>query len=258
MKLKDKVAIITAAGSGVGRTGALLFAREGAKVVVGDINPEGGQETALMVKNAGGEASFVQIDIGNIKDVRKLVEFAADTYGRLDILWNHAGVPGPGSLEMTEEEEFDRTLNINIKGGFFASKFSIPHMIKSGGGAILFTASVSALRASPTSPTYALSKGALVPLTMSLAVTLGPHNIRTNCICPAPIHTPMLEGFLNRGKNPDPSFVDNITKRLEESNPLGRIAKAEDVAYAALYLVSDEASFVNGVILPVDGGMIAK
>jgi NAD(P)-dependent dehydrogenase (short-subunit alcohol dehydrogenase family) len=258
MKLKNKVAIITAAGSGVGRAGALLFASEGARIVVGDISQKGGKETVSMIKNKGSEASFVQVDIGNVNDVRKMIDFAVDTYGKLDILWNHAGIPGPGSLEMTEEEEFDRTLNINIKGGFFASKFSIPHMIKSGGGAILFTASVSALRASPTSPTYALSKGALIPLTMSLAVTLGPHNIRTNCICPAPIYTPMLEGFLNRGKNPDPSFVGNITKRLEESNPLSRIAKAEDVAYAALYLVSDEASFVNGVILPVDGGMIAK
>lgn len=258
MKLKDKVAIITAAASGVGRAGALLFASEGARIVVGDISRKGGEETVSMIKDKGNEASFVQIDIGSVKDAQKMVDFAVDTYGKLDILWNHAGIPGPGSLETTEEEEFDRTLNINIKGGFFASKFSIPHMIKSGGGAILFTASVSALRASPTSPTYALSKGALVPLTMSLAVTLGPHNIRTNCICPAPIYTPMLEGFLNRGKNPDPSLVENITKRLEENNPLGRIAKAEDVANAALYLVSDEASFVNGVVLPVDGGMIVK
>jgi NAD(P)-dependent dehydrogenase (short-subunit alcohol dehydrogenase family) len=258
MRLNDKVAIITAAGSGVGREGALLFAQEGAKVVVGDISSEGGRETVRMVKETGGEASFVQTDISNVEQVHKLVESAANIYGKLDILWNHAGIPGPGSLDMTEEEEFDRTLDINIKGGFFASKFSVPHMIKAGGGSILFTASVSALRASPTSPTYALSKGALIPLTMSLAVTLGPHNIRTNCLCPAPIYTPMLEGFLNRGKNTDPKFVENITKSLEERNPLGRIAKAQDVAYAALYLVSDEASFVNGVILPVDGGMIVK
>ena len=258
MRLNDRVAIITAAGSGVGRTGALLFAREGAKVVVGDINPKAGEETVRMVKDAGGEASFVRTDVSQLENMRTLVESTVDLYGKLNILWNHAGIPGPGSLETTEEAEFDRTMGINIKGGFFATKFAIPHMIEAGSGSILFTASVSALRASPGSPTYALSKGSLIPLTMSLAATYGPHNIRTNCICPGPIYTPMLEGFLNRERNTDPGFTENVTKMLEQKCPLGRLATAEDIAYAALYLVSDEASYVNGVILPVDGGMIVK
>jgi NAD(P)-dependent dehydrogenase (short-subunit alcohol dehydrogenase family) len=258
MRLKDKVAIITAGGSGVGRAGAVLFAREGAKVVVGDIDPKGGSETVSIVKDAGGEASFVRTDIAKVEDVKELVETTVKVYGKLNILWNHAGIPGPGSLESTEEDEFDRAMAINIKGGFFAAKFAVPHMTKAGGGSILFTASISALRASPTSPTYSLSKGALVPLTMSLAASLGPHNIRTNCICPGPIHTPMLEGFLNRSGNTDPGFMENITKMVEQKSPLGRLAHAEDVAYAALYLASDEASYVNGVIFPVDGGMIVK
>jgi NAD(P)-dependent dehydrogenase (short-subunit alcohol dehydrogenase family) len=258
MRLKEKIAIITAAGSGVGRAGALLFAREGAKVVVADINPDSGNETVKMVKGARGEACFVQTDVGKVEDVRNLVEAAVSTYGKLNILWNHAGIPGPGSLETTEEAEFDRTMAINVKGGFFAAKFAVPHMIKAGSGSILFTASISALRASPTSPTYSLSKGALVPLTMSLAASLGPFNIRTNCICPGPIHTPMLEGFLNRGGNTDPEFMANVTRMVEQRSPLGRLAKVEDVAYAALYLASDEASYVNGTILPVDGGMIVK
>jgi NAD(P)-dependent dehydrogenase (short-subunit alcohol dehydrogenase family) len=258
MRLKDKVAIITAGGSGVGRAGTVIFAREGAKVVVADIDPEGGKESVGIVKDAGGEAFFVQTDVTRVEQVKNMVETAAKVYGKLDILWNHAGIPGPGSLESTEEEEFDRTLSLNVKGGFFATKYAVPHMIKTGGGSILFTASISALRASPTSPTYALSKGALVPLTMSLAASLGPHKIRTNCICPGPIHTPMLEGFLNRGGVTDPEFMENVIKMAEQKCPLGRLTYAEDVAYAALYLASDEAAYVNGVIFPVDGGMIVK
>jgi NAD(P)-dependent dehydrogenase (short-subunit alcohol dehydrogenase family) len=227
-------------------------------VVVGDIDPEGGGETVRVIKNAGGEASFVQTDVGRVEDVRRLVEAAVDLYGKLNILWNHAGVPGPGDLEMTEEAEFDRSMAINVKGGFFATKFAVPHMKKAGSGSIVFTASVSALRASPSSPSYSLAKGALIPLTLSLAANLGPHNIRTNCICPGPIHTPMLQVFLNRAGSQESGVVENAIKSLEQKSPMGRLAKPEDVAYAALFLVSDEASHINGVILQVDGGMIAK
>ncbi len=158
MRLRDKVAIISAAGSGTGRAGALLFAREGAKVIVGDIDPKGGEETVQMITGEGGEASFVQTDVAKVEDVRKLVEAAVDLYGKLNILWNHAGIPGPGKLEDTEEAEFDRTMTINLKGGFFATKFAVPHMKKAGGGSILFTGSVMALRASPHSPSYSMTR----------------------------------------------------------------------------------------------------
>ena len=149
MRLKDKVAIITAAGSGSGRAGAVLFAREGAKVVVGDIDPKGGQETVKRVKGAGGEAVFVPVDCSKVVDMRKLIDATFQAYGRLDILWNHAGIPGPGTLETTEEEAFDRAMAINFKGCFFATKFAVPHLKQAGGGAVLFTSSVSGLRASP-------------------------------------------------------------------------------------------------------------
>lgn len=258
MRLRDKVAIITAAGSGAGRAGALIFAREGAKVVIGDIAPKGGGETVKIIRDAGGEASFVQTDVGKIEDVRKLVETTVNLYGKLNILWNHAGIPGPANLEGTEEVEFDRAMAINVKGGFFATKFAIPHMKKAGSGSILFTASVSALRASPNSPSYSLTKGALIPLTLSLAVSLGPYNIRTNCICPAPMYTPMLPVFLDRSGSKGNQFIENTIKVLEEKVPMGRLAKAEDVAYAALFLASDEACYINGVILPVDGGWVAR
>ena len=258
MRLKDKVAIITAAGSGSGRAGALIFAREGAKVIVADIDAKNGEETASLVRNQGGEAIFVQTDVGKVDDMRKLIDQAAGAYGKINVLWNHAGVPGPGSIETTEESDFDRAMSINIKGGFFSSKFVIPHMKAAGGGSIIFTASTSALRASAWSPSYALAKGGLVPFTMSLAVYLGPHNIRANCICPGGIDSPMLRVFVDRADSLASDAKENAIREIAKKAPISRLATPEDIAYAALYLASDESSYVNGVSLPVDGGIIAR
>ena len=258
MRLKDKVAVITAAGSGAGRAGSLLFAKEGAKVIVGDIDPKGGEETVSMVKNQGGEAVFVQIDAGKVDDMKQLIDTTVSTYGTLQILWNHAGIPGPGKLEDTEEADFDQSFNINCKGGYFATKFAVPHMRKAGGGAILFTASVSALRASPWSPSYAMYKGGLIPLTMSLAAYLGPDKIRTNCICPGMIDSPMARVFVDRSGSMPKDKLEETIYGFKERVPVGRIATPEDIANAALFLASDEASYVNGVIFPVDGGTMVR
>lgn len=258
MRLEDKVAIITAGGSGSGRAGALVFAREGAKVTVGDIDPQGGEETVRMIKNDGGEASFFRVDCGKVEDVRRLVGAAIDTYGRLDILWNHAGIPGPGTLETTEEEDFDRAMAINVKGGFFAAKFAVPYLKEAGGGSIIFTASVSALRASPWSPSYSLAKGGLITLVMSLAVYLGPYNIRTNCLCPAGIDTPMLRVFTDRAGSMKRGDLEKTIQGLAEKSPIRRLALPEDIAYAALFLASDESAYINGVAIPIDGGKIAR
>ena len=258
MRLKDKVAIITGAGSGTGRAGALIFAREGARVVAGDIDLKGGEETARLVQNEGGEGSFIQVDCGQVDDMRRLVHQAVKKYGRLNILWNHAGIPGPGTLETTEEADFDRAMAVNIKGGFFATKFAVPYLKEAGGGSIIFTASISALRASPWSPSYSLAKGGLIPLTMSLAIYLGPHNIRVNCICPAGIDTPMLRVFIDRGGKLKGGAMENALKDLSVKSPVGRLANAEDVAKVALFLASDEAAYVNGVAIPVDGGKSAR
>ena len=219
MRLKDKVAIITAAGSGSGRAGAVLFAREGAKVVVGDIDPKGGEETLRLVKQTGGEAVFVPVDCGKVADMRTLVDTTMQSYGRLNILWNHAGIPGPGTLETTEEEAFDRAMAINVKGCFFASKFAVPYMKQSGGGAILFTSSVSGLRASPWSPSYSLAKGGLVTLTMSLAVYLAAHNIRVNCICPGSIDSPMIRVFIDRSGNLKGEALENAVRENAKKAP---------------------------------------
>lgn len=258
MKLKDKVAIITAAGSGSGRAGSVLFAREGAKVVVADINPEGGQETVRLVKSAGGEAVFVPVDCGKVADMRKLIDTTIKTYGRLNILWNHAGIPGPGTLETTEEEAFDRAMAINVKGCFFATKFAVPHLKQAGGGAILFTSSVSGLRASPWSPSYSLAKGGLVTLSMSLAVYLASSNIRVNCMCPGSIDSPMIRIFIDRSGSLQGEALENAVRENAKKAPLNRMAKPEEIAKLALFLLSDDSSFITGAAIPIDGGKIAK
>jgi NAD(P)-dependent dehydrogenase (short-subunit alcohol dehydrogenase family) len=258
MRLKDKVAIITAAGSGSGQAGALIFAREGAKVVVADINPEAGVNTVKMVKEKGGEATFVHVDVGQVAEVRKLIETTVHKYGQLNILWNHAGIPGPGKLEDTEEADFDKSLAVNVKGGFFATKYAAPHMKKAGGGSVIFTASTSALRASPWSPSYAAAKGGLIPLTMSLAVYLGPNNIRVNCICPGIIDSPMARVFVDRTGLIAKDVVEKAIEDFSKKVPLVKNATPMDIANVALFLASDEAAFVNGVIIPVDGGVITR
>jgi NAD(P)-dependent dehydrogenase (short-subunit alcohol dehydrogenase family) len=258
MRLKDKIAIITAAGSGSGRAGAVLFAREGAKVAVGDIDPKGGQETVKLVKEAGGEAIFVPVDCGKVADMRKLIDTTIETYGRLNILWNHAGIPGPGTLETTEEEAFDRAMSINVKGCFFACKFAVPHIKQSGGGAILFTSSVAGLRGSPRSPSYSLAKGGLVTLTMSLAVYLAAQNIRVNCICPGSIDSPMIRVFIDRSRNLKGEAVEKAVRENAKNAPMGRMANPQEIANLALFLLSDESSFITGTSVTIDGGKIAK
>ncbi len=258
MKLKDKVAIITAAGSGTGRAGAVLFAREGAKVVVGDIDAKGGEETVKLVKQAGGQAIFVPVDCGKVADMANLVDKTIKTYGHLNILWNHAGTPGPGTLATTEEEAFDRSMAINVKGCFFACKFAVPHMKKSGPGAILFTSSVAGLRGSPRSPSYSLAKGGLITLTMSLAIDLAPDNIRVNCICPGSIDSPMIRVFIDRTGTLKGEAMEKAVQVNAKNAPMGRMATPEEVAKLALFLASDDSSFITGGAFPIDGGKIAK
>jgi len=253
MRLEDRVAVITGAGSGMGRASAQLFAKEGAKVVVADIDPAGGQETVELIKDAGGEATFVQVDVSKVSDLERMIKTAVETYGKLDILYNHAGIPGPGGIEEVDEESWGKAMDTNLKGGFFATKFAIPEMRKTGGGSILFTSSVSGLVGSPLSPQYSAGKGGVVMLAKALAVALGADNIRVNCICPGATDTPMLPQFFGRVPDPDAAGQTYIN-----SLPIKRWGKPEDIAYAALFLASDESSYITGVALPVDGGYIAR
>ncbi len=251
MRLKDKVALITGAGSGIGRESALLFAREGARVVVVDVDDEAGQETVRLIRENGGEATFVHADVSRAEDVRNMIAQAESTYSRLDILFNNAGIfhPKDGSVLETEEEVWDRVIDVNLKGVFLGCKYGIPALLRAGGGVIINTASFVALMGAAVSQiAYTASKGGVLALTREIAVEFARQNIRANALCPGPVETPLLAELLS-----DPA---RRQRRLVHI-PMGRFARAEEIAHAALFLASDESSYVNGAAFIVDGGITA-
>jgi NAD(P)-dependent dehydrogenase (short-subunit alcohol dehydrogenase family) len=255
MRLKNKVAIITAAGSGMGREGAILFAQQGAKVAVVDIDSKGGEETVKIIAESGGEAFFKQLDVTDLPNLKKIIKDTANKYGRLDIIWNHAGIPGAGGFGTISEKEFDEAMDINTKSAFFGAQY-FSEIVKdtSKGGSIIFTSSVSGVRGSPMSPLYSTCKGALVTLARSLAKLLGKYNIRVNVIAPGIANTPMRFDFLTRTSQDN--YDDNLNMLLKQVS-LGRLVDPKEVAYAALFFASDESAFVTGTTLWVDGGYIA-
>lgn len=252
MKLAGKVAIITGAGSGIGRAAALLFAREGASIVAADIAVEPGEETAALIREAGGQALFVRTDVSNPSEVQAMVQTAVATYGRLDILFNNAGITIPATATDTSEEIWDKTIEVNLKSVMFGCKYAIPEMIKSGGGAIVNTASMLGLVASPRQAPYCAAKGGVVMLTKQIAADYARENIRVNCICPSEVNTPLHRRFIE--ESPDPEAT---RRALLARIPLGRVAEPEEIAAAALFLASDDSSYITGVALPVDGGLTA-
>lgn len=255
MRLKDKVAIITGGGSGIGRASAILFAQEGAKVVVADFNAESGEAAAAEIRTGGGEASFVQADVSDLAQVMAMIDFAVDKYGQLDILFNNAGFPCAGAIEATEDSDYERGMGINVKGAFFAAKYALPHMQKQGGGCILFTSSTAGVVASVSSPLYGAAKTALVGLVRSLGARYAAEGIRVNAIAPGPTATAMIAGFASRpGQEME---AEKFEAAVTSMTPMRRFAQPTELANAALFLVSDEASYITGVTLPVDGGMTA-
>jgi len=250
-RLKDKVAIITGAASGIGRATAILFAREGAKVTVVDIDAEKGQDTVDLIRKEGGEAVFVQADLTKSEDAKKAVQETVKAFGTVDILHNNAGIWRWGTVVDTSEEDWDKVIAVNLKSYFLMSKYAIPEMLKAGGGCIINTASIGGLGGVENASAYAASKGGVVMLTKSMARDFGPRNIRVNCVCPGTTETPMLHKI----------WVDehgNIERARQEyikNRPLHRIGTPEDIAYAALYLASEESRFVTGITLIVDGGV---
>jgi len=249
MKLEGKVALITGASSGFGRAMALLFAKEGAKVSVVDINVAGGQETVEAIKRSDGVAQFISADVTKASDVEQMIKATVNAYTKLDILVNNAGVPMSFTpIEEVDEKLFDKILAVNIKGIFLGCKYAVPIMKKQGGGVIINTASVAGVRPRPGLNAYCASKGGAILLTKAVAIELAPYNIRVNCIGPVAADTPMLPGFIGDRD------LEEGRKAFIATIPLGRLATAEDVAYAALYLASDEASMVTGINLEVDGG----
>ena len=254
MRLNNKVAVISAGASGMGKAGALLFAKEGAVVNILDINHESGKQVEKEIRENGGKANFLHTDMTNLSAINAAIEEIKTNYQRIDVLWNHVGIPGPPGIEEVEEKDFDLAITLNLKSSFFTTQYALP-LMKESGGSIIFTASIGGLVASPFSPVYSAAKGAIVNLVRSLAVRLGNDQIRVNAICPGLTETPMLKQFLTR--TPEDDFEQN--KRLMLDNiPLGRAAQPIDIANTALFLASDDSAFINGVNLAVDGGYIAK
>jgi NAD(P)-dependent dehydrogenase (short-subunit alcohol dehydrogenase family) len=249
MRLSNKVAIITGSGSGMGQAAAELFAREGASVVVTDISAEMGEATVRSIRNAGGRAIFVKANVADEDEVKHMVNTAIDAFGRVDVLYNNAGImpSDDGSVTDLTEATWDRILDVNLKSAFLCSKYTIPHMMKQGKGSIINIASfVAFMGCTVPQDAYTASKGGMLSLTKSFAVQYGRYGIRCNAICPGPIETPLLRTL----------WTNEEARDLRLSRiPLGRFGEPEDIIYMALYLASDESSWTTGAWLIVDGGI---
>jgi NAD(P)-dependent dehydrogenase (short-subunit alcohol dehydrogenase family) len=257
MRLAGKIALITGAGTGIGRSTALLFAQEGAKVVAQDLQREAAEDTVQLIKNAGGEAIASGGDVSLRADAEAMVNVAIQTYGRLDVLFNNAGVWRGGSILDVSEEDWDRTIDVNVKGIYLVSRFAVPYMIRQEGGSIINAASVAALRGSPMSAAYNASKGAVLLLTKCMALDFGRYGIRVNCTCPGVIDTRMADDLLTYRSLGDDDRKQALLETFEERHVIGRLGKPEEVARVVLFLASDESSFVTGAAWPVDGGLTA-
>lgn len=246
--LKGKVAIVTGGASGIGRATALLFAREGAKVVIADYNPTGGQETLGMIKEVGGEATFIETDVSKPEDVERMVEETIKTYGRLDILFNNAGIAETAKVTEASLDHWERVLAINLRGVFLGCKYAIPKMIESGGGSIINTASIAAEVGFNETAAYVASKHGVVGLTKTIALDYAASGIRANTVCPGVIRTPMVMDGLDEAAR---EYVVSL-------HPLRRMGEPEEVAEAVLFLASERSSFITGTCLFVDGGYTAR
>jgi NAD(P)-dependent dehydrogenase (short-subunit alcohol dehydrogenase family) len=245
------VALVTGAGSGIGRAAALAFVREGAKVVVADVATEGGNETVGRIEQAGGQGLFVKADVSAAASVEDMVRTAVEQFGGLDCAFNNAGIEGEQApTDECTEQNWDRVLSVNLKGVWLCMKYEIAYMRAHGGGAIVNAASVAGLVGFPNIPAYNASKGGVVQLTRTAALEYATDGIRVNAVCPGVIRTPMVERFLGGSPEAEAQFI--------AMEPVGRMGTPEEIAEAVVWLCSDGASFVTGVPLPVDGGLVAQ
>ena len=249
-RLKDKIAIITGAGAGIGRASALRFAGEGAVVCAVDMDAVGAEAVVTKVRGLGGRAESVVADVANADDVAGLVADVHSRFGRIDILFNNAGIVPHGKVHEITEEQWDRTFAVNVKSMYLLCHAVIPIMQRQGGGVILNTASATVLRNLPDRAAYTASKGAVLALTRTMALDCVKDKIRVNCLCPGTVDTPSLRQRLSAFGDPEEARRQFIARQ-----PMGRFGTAEEIAEAALYLVSDAAAFVTGVAFPIDGGL---
>ena len=252
-ELEDRTAIVTGGGSGIGRAIALRFARAGARVAVVDISAEAAEETARAIEGSGGTATHVPCDVSRQREVADAFQIAQDRFGALDVLVNSAGVAHVGTVEQTTEEDFDRLYAVNVKGVYNCLKAGVPAM-KGRGGAILNIASVASTVGIPDRFAYSMTKGAVLTMTYSVARDYVSHGIRCNCVAPARIHTPFVDGFLAKSY---PGREREMFEQLSRTQPIGRMGRPEEVAELALFLCSDAAGFITGSNYAIDGGFVS-
>lgn len=256
MRLANKLAVVTAAASGMGRLGVECFAQEGARVAAIDINAKALQDLADEMAAKGLSVETVKANLSKAGDARNSINDAAEKLGGVDILWAHAGIPGPASIESLNMEEFDKAVALNLTSAVLGAGEVAKHMRRRGGGSLIFTSSVSGLVGSMFSPIYSACKFAVIGLAKSLAQSFAADGIRVNVVCPGLTDTPMMSGFIDR--NNDPQERAENERKLLASVPLGRLGRPEEMAQAALWLASEDSSFVTGVALPVDGGYVCR
>ncbi len=250
-RLDKKVAVITGAASGIGLATAARFAGEGAAVVIGDLNLEGGEAAVRQCKENGGRAVFQKCDVQTESDIKALIDRALSEFGKLDIIFNNAGLGGAvGTIEETSVENWDKTQAILLRAVFIGMKYAVPEMKKSGGGSIISTASVAGLRGGAGPHSYSAAKAAVINLTRSVALEVGEHKIRVNCICPGGISTPLLHNFIPGGKATTEMLLSQIQSIKRPGHP-------DDIANMALFLASDESEWVTGTAMVIDGGLTA-
>ncbi len=259
MRLPNKIGIVTAAGSGMGRAGAIRFAREGAAVAVVDLNADAAKDVVREIENSGGKAIALSGDLTDDAFARGIVRETTRAFGALDFVWNHVGHPGPAAIEGLDWKDYDLAMNLNVRTVLVTTEAALPELRARGGGALLYTASTSGLTGSQFSPVYNIAKFGVVGLVHGLAKRYARENIRVNAVCPGPTDTPMLRVFVARPDSQLPAgeTPESLILKRGGQTPMGRPARPDEVANAALFLISDEASYITGVALPVDGGATA-